>query len=315
MTWLTWRQHRFEALGTALVVLPFLLAVIGLLIAVQPVLDQIRHACPSFGDACQIASQPYDDRFATLHQLIEAVLIGLPILPGLFIGAPLIARELEQGTEQLVWSQGITRRRWLFAKLAIVGGATLIAAIVVAVAGQASSSARPAAAYSQWHAFDIQGPEFAAYALFSLALGVAAGALIGRTVPAMAVALVGFIGTRMAIEFLARPNFLPPLVWNVGSSADGNQGDVWMIGDQRQVDLAGNAIGSDRFNQAFNSCGSVANASDALTSCLRAHGVQILQSYQPAGRFLLFQGIESAIFVIAAAGLLALTFWSVRRRA
>jgi hypothetical protein len=314
MSWLTWRQHRLEAGATALVVLPFLLVVVGLLIAVQPVLDQVRRACPSVGDACQIASQPYDNNFAAAHTVIEFILVGLPLLAGMFIGAPLVARELEQGTDQLVWSQGITRRRWLLVKLAWLAGAILIVATLLAVSGQEWSAARPASAYSQWHTFDIEGPELVAYSLFSFALGVAAGALIRRTVPAMAVVLVGFIGTRMAVEFLARPNFLPPLTWNVGSSADGNLGDVWMIGTQRPVDLQGNSISGDLFGQAFNSCANTANSGDALTSCLRQHGVQVLQSYQPAGRFLLFQGIESAIFVAAAVALLALTMWLVNRR-
>jgi hypothetical protein len=52
-----------------------------------------------------------------------------------------------------------------------------------------------------------------------------------------------------------------------------------------------------------------------MTSCWHEHGVKLVQAYQPADRFPLFQGIETAIFVIAAIALLGLSVWLVRRRA
>jgi hypothetical protein len=52
-----------------------------------------------------------------------------------------------------------------------------------------------------------------------------------------------------------------------------------------------------------------------LQACWHEHGVKLLQTYQPADRFPLFQGIETAIFVIGAIALIGLTAWLVRRRA
>ena len=43
--------------------------------------------------------------------------IAAPLVLGLFWGAPLIAREIETGTHTLVWTQGVSRRRWLAGKL------------------------------------------------------------------------------------------------------------------------------------------------------------------------------------------------------
>jgi hypothetical protein len=45
-----------------------------------------------------------------------------------------------------------------------------------------------------------------------------------------------------------------------------------------------------------------------------AHGYRGYVTYQPASRFWAFQGIETGIFVILAAILLAVTFWVLRRR-
>jgi hypothetical protein len=51
-----------------------------------------------------------------------------------------------------------------------------------------------------------------------------------------------------------------------------------------------------------------------VTACVHAHGWLYTATWQPADRFWLFQGIESAIFFGLAAALLALAFWWVRSR-
>jgi hypothetical protein len=253
------------------------------------------------------------------QQPLQLAFVVVPVLPGFFIGAPLLAREFEQGTDQMVWSQGITRRRWLLVKLAVLGSATAVMAGILAVAGQEWSMSRPDNSYNQWFAFDVQGPEFVAYALFSFALGVAAGAAIGRTVPAMATVLVGFVGARAAIELFARRNFLPPIESELTGPLFSGQGQAWVIGNQRPTDMHGNTIGLDQFNQVTNAClhpvAGVVPGNFDLQACWHEHGVKLLQTYHPAERFPLFQGIETAIFVIAAIALLGLTAWLVSRRA
>jgi hypothetical protein len=183
----------------------------------------------------------------------------------------------------------------------------------LAVAGGEWSTSRPEDSYRQWYAFDTQGPEFVAYALFSFALGVAAGAAIGRTVPAMAVVLVGFVGARAAIELFARRNFIPPVEGDVTATLFGRQNQDWMLGIQRQVDLHGNAV-SVTFDGIAVSCSNSLSGQQFAT-CVHEHGVMVVQAYQPADRFPLFQGIETAIFVIAAIVLLGLAAWLVGRRA
>lgn len=57
--------------------------------------------------------------------------------------------------------------------------------------------------------FDLQGPALVGYTLFAVALGMFAGALVKRTLPAMALTLTGYLVIRFAVEVLVRPNFLP----------------------------------------------------------------------------------------------------------
>jgi ABC-type transport system involved in multi-copper enzyme maturation permease subunit len=55
-----------------------------------------------------------------------ALLLALPGLIGVVIGAPVIASELEYGNWQLAWAQTVPRTRWLITKLAIVTGGLVI---------------------------------------------------------------------------------------------------------------------------------------------------------------------------------------------
>ena len=48
------------------------------------------------------------------------------------------------------------------------------------------------------------------YAAFAFALGLTAGLLIRKTLPAMATALFGFIALRLIVQDWVRPRLLPP---------------------------------------------------------------------------------------------------------
>jgi len=49
-------------------------------------------------------------------------------------------------------------------------------------------------------------------------------------------------------------------------------------------------------------------------NCLASHGFHQLVIFQPTNRFWPFQGIESAVFVVLAAALLAMVYRTVLRR-
>ncbi|MFC6020439.1 hypothetical protein ACFP2T_30250 [Plantactinospora solaniradicis] len=57
--------------------------------------------------------------------------------------------------------------------------------------------------------FDMQGLVPVGYTLFAVALGVFAGTVWPKVLPAMAGTLVGFLGLRTALAMLARPRYLP----------------------------------------------------------------------------------------------------------
>jgi len=217
MIWVTWRQHRIEALigGLVLVLIIPLLLVTGLNLASAYQQTGVA-ACIAQHATCLGAKRAFQEYFYA--GLVDIIWLNvLPLLVGMFVGAPLVARELEQGTYRLAWTQSITRLRWLAVKLSLLSSATLLAFVVLAILMTWWSSP-VVSALGPWQTYDLQGPVLLAYALFALVLGITVGSLIRRSVPAMAITFAGFVLLRLTVEFLLRPYFLPPLshTWPFG---------------------------------------------------------------------------------------------------
>jgi hypothetical protein len=136
--------------------------------------------------------------------------VVVPGLVGLFWGAPLVARELEEGTFRVVWTQSVTRRRWLLTRLAVLGLVATVASALLSLVVTWWSSPIDRAKASPFSSFDVGGVVPVGYALFALVLGVAAGLVLRRTVAGMAVALVGFVAARLAVKHGSAPPCSPP---------------------------------------------------------------------------------------------------------
>lgn len=127
MIWLTWRQHRGEMLfGTLLLaLLAALLLLSGRdMFAVYQQTHQGTSvaACAlnhSQDAICDGLTGDFRRQFGDYSVLLLTLTI-LPGLAGMFLGAPLVAREVERGTHRLVWTQGITRLRWILVKIGVL---------------------------------------------------------------------------------------------------------------------------------------------------------------------------------------------------
>lgn len=318
MTWLMWRQHRAEALALAIFV--------GVLAAALFVLGRPMHALFPLGSA-HCLTPPLDlDCRAALTRLQQgygystAVLILLNFAPyaiGGFLGAPLLARELEAGTWQLAWTQAVPRLRWLAVKVVVLGAAgVLLAAGLSAAIGWYRQPLDLLGGFDIT-GFDLTGIAPMAYTLFAFALGVAAGALLRRSLPAAAAAFVVFVAVRFTIAGWIRPHFVTPVthieafVPGSGDITDGTSNVRDMILDQGFIDTNGHITGLG----AVIMEGKAREGGGDPTIYLHEHGIQRWVVYQPIGRFWSFQLIETVTFVGLAVLLLALVFWRVRRRA
>ena len=173
--------------------------------------------------------------------------------------------------------------------------------------------------------FDIMGTVPVAYSLFAVALGIAAGTLLRRTLPAIAVTLAGFITVRALITLLLRPHYMsavtvfykvtggftpPGSFWQIASGVVGPNGQA--------IDLNTNmnAVDGVPANYLPASCTQVSRgAFTPPASCTQALShFRAFLTYQPADRYWTFQGIETGIFLVLAAALIAVTVVTLLRR-
>jgi hypothetical protein len=324
MTWLVWRQHRQQALAAVIALVAVALFLVPTGRELHAAFDDLGlEACLRGGgppevvapdDGCGALSERFSGRFQGLA-LASLLLLFLPVLAGLFWGAPLVAREVEHGTHRLVWTQGVTRLRWATVKLVLVGGGVvLVAAAYALLVGWWIAPLNDATGYRfTWLFFDQQGPVLVGYAVFAFALGVLAGTLTGKVLPAMAITLGGFLATRVAVALLLRPRFLPPLRRTYpivsGDPVVPNQlaGD-WVI-SRGVYSAQGVKLTPGSGSQVF--CDET-----AASRCLAEYGAGAYNQdlFQPADRFWLFQGIETALFVALALVLVLVAVRLVRRR-
>lgn len=328
MIWLTWRQHRAQA-ATAFSFVALFSAF--LIVQGRTVHDAFTSsglaACLDGDGQCTEMVNAFGTRFGSLQLLIPLVLV-LPLLLGLFWGAPLVAREAEHGTHRLVWAQGVTRRRWLLVKVGLVGAAAAVLASVFAFVGTWFSEPFNLASTSRLApgVFDLQGAVPVAYTLFALALGVAAGARVRRVLPAMAITLAGYVGVRAFVAAVARPRFLSPRRQAYDTLAGNPRtglGD-WVVSARildsqgRVFSDSGDIIVTPATTADF--CPSVVTTPDGFPSpgslhgCLEQLGLRTFETYRPASQFWTLQCIETAVFLIAAAACVALAVRFVRRR-
>jgi hypothetical protein len=300
MIWVSWRQHRGQAIA-CLVVLAAL-AVYAILLG-SSMRTAFSHddlgAClaRSQGTSCQAAISSFTGRFGTLVNIaFWAVLLIAPGLIGVLVGAPLIASELEYGTWRLAWSQSVPRTRWLAAKLALVtGGLVLFGAAVTAVITWYRAPMDRLTGHFLHNIYDFEGPVLTAYILCAFGFAVLAGLLIRRSIPAMVAAFIPWLAIRLTVEFLLRPHFQAPLTFRQ-NCAHGCSGGFGL----GSVPPVTGHIGDWVLGLLHGQPGS---------SSVAAY------LYQPADRFWHFQLIEAGIFVALAAAALGATIWLLHRRA
>jgi hypothetical protein len=308
MIWLVSRTHR-AALITALVfmgVVATFMVITGLM---------MRADFTSLGlSACNMShpSQACGEAMATLSGKYEVptkwyeLFTLIPLTVGILVGAPLVARELERKTSHLVWTQGVTRMRWLVGMLLGVFAGTI--ALVAAFSLLNTWWLDPIIQIDgplRWVTFDVVGIVPIAYAAFALALGIAAGALSGKTLPAILVTIVGYSPLQLGVAYGLRAyHFIAPI--NATGFSVPVAPDDWILADG-MVDGAGHPVDGRTIE---NTC----TSSPSFAQCVHDHGWVQHIIYHPEAHFWSLQYAESVFFIALAVVLLAVTFVVVRRR-
>ena len=318
MIWFTWRQFRTQTWVTvgALAVLGVLLFVTGQSIADAYAAAKVATCqgdCAAAVDS--FLAQIYSSTSGTVYNFAMARMYVVPALIGVFWGAPLVARELETGTHRLAWTQSVTRTRWLASKLAIVGAATAATAglLTWAVTSWAHQIDGAIGNRITPFVYGARGIVPVGYALFAFALGVTAGLLIRRTVPAMAATLAVYIAAVAAMPLWIRAhlaarrihratdrpstrrrfsNSVSARTTKCTSLVGGGPSDAWILSNQT-ITTSGQVFTGPADPQ---NCGPEAGPQTCL-DWLGTLGLREDISYHPADHFWPLQWTEAGIFV------------------
>jgi hypothetical protein len=367
MMWLTWRQFRAQAITAAAALAAF---------AIVLVLTESRMASmydssgllTCHGGACSglattflvplssgqgVSFIPFGANvYVIVYFLSVLVILVAPAITGIFWGAPLIARELETGTFRLTWNQSITRTRWLTVKLTLIGVAaiavteafSLIQAWWAAPIGKAVGLGGGASMFSEgrfgWFVFPTHGITPLGYAAFAFALGVTAGLIIRRPIPAMAATLAIFAAFQAIVPLWIRPNLFPTSQTTATIAASGanvslganpaltltasivpGQPGAWIISSEG-VNAAGQRVSTipaacqSAISDGLGSHRGTTVGPDpvALNNCVARHGIRVAEGYQPASHYWPLQLAETGFYLALALALAWYCFWRLNRR-
>ncbi|MDH6130903.1 hypothetical protein P3T37_000270 [Kitasatospora sp. MAA4] len=314
LAWLVWRQNRF----LLWVVLAGVVAV-GCWLwyehsAVVAATERIHQAGCSYdsdtwaasGQSCWPLLEDVVNPTGAFTGELQPALAAVPALVGMFVGVPLFSQEFERGTHRLLWSQSVSRTRWLAFRFGAAAALVLVA-----------STALAALASWFWHtdvhtelgAFDppFQGVTYlvlgivpVATALFGLVLGVLVGLLVRRTLPAVGITAALMLAVECGMYQL-RP-YLYPQVYGVQPIRPNfdtfmQPTDAWLVSNG-MILPNGTKVANDG-------------------ACINQRGCrqvsQVYGYYHPVSHFWPIQLIESGILLCLTAAVVAFVFHRVRR--
>jgi uncharacterized protein YneF (UPF0154 family) len=320
MGWVTWRQRRFALTGVAALLgaLAVYLWITGLQMHNAYAAAAACHPASSF--ACGNMIGDFNSAYWPTAQIIAALLQVVPALIGAFVGAPVLARELETGTFRFAWTQGFGRTRWTVAQL--VPLAVAVTAVTGAFSVLFSWYYQPFFTEGQQtpffpSLFDLRGIAFAAWTLAAFAIGALAGMLIRRVVPAIAATLAVYAGLAITAGVYLRYHYMTPLVTRNPSLPS----SAWIV--SQWWTKGGKPVSQATINQILQQYLPAAKqvapgkfvSTLNPTQYLNQHGYTLWTSYQPISRFWAFQWIEGGWLLALSVLLIAATVWLVHRRA
>jgi ABC-type transport system involved in multi-copper enzyme maturation permease subunit len=360
MNWLVWRQHKRQFLILGVLLALYAAVAIPMGLHLWHTYQYALEACKKADDCSQLSSELFQSGWSnTLNpntngfNPLDLLILTIPLILGVFVGVPLIAREYNDKTNLLIWTRSVSRRRWLTTKLLWILVATVlfaggITALVTwwARAGNAISLNRFPTVM-----FDIQGITPIGYAVFAVSIGIALGAWLKRTMVAIALTMVLVIAAQIVVGNIVRPHYMTAhtvTAWTTqlgpGPNSMGTPSDAWVtstgivnkqgqtlnwsvppqqcIIPQNQLPQPTTGMsGGGRHDEVRvagpggkGSVVSVNGGPAVQGSCLEKAGYHYINSYQPGYRYWDFQRIELGLYLALSLLPISATYWLVLKR-
>ncbi|GHO80752.1 transporter [Ktedonobacter sp. SOSP1-85] len=263
MTWLTWRQHRVALLIGVLLLAFYAFILLG---------------------------RNYD-AFTFQYEVVML----LPLLVAVFVGAPLVSRERAQKTHYVAWLQGTSRTRWLVIKLALlVAGVLVLATVLAFLENVLQDMLVGDGPFEIWSRYLVTGPVVVGLTLFGLMLGVLVGSLTRRSILAMALTFVLYVACFLLFSG-NYGNLVPPHVQYMEYHGNGYWG--------QQMELVIYAGFADRQGQETGDIHSYCNWHDSASNgnvnkCIRDLNLQWKTVYQTEDDYWPLQYAGGALLLV-----------------
>jgi hypothetical protein len=245
---LTWRMTRWEIaffVGGAILIASVMIIVAWQLDASR---DQVvacyEQPSETLSAQCRSAIE-WGNLLSGAIGILGVIATVVPFAAGIFLGAPLLAREIEHRTAPMAWSLSPSRQGWLLWR---VGPLLALLLVSLLILGQASALLLETAEQGElgFRHYGMFGPILAARGLAIFGVGVLVGLTLGRVLPAVLVTALATAaiatGTSIGRDLLMREE----AVWMPMDNPDA----VHMVFDQGfRFEATGDVIGWD---EAYN---------------------------------------------------------------
>jgi hypothetical protein len=292
MIWVTWRQHRTQAVVCLALFCAVAIAAVALGAWMRSAFSSDGlGAClaRSGGADCTSVIDAFTQKFNGPVIPLGIALVALPGFLGAAVGAPLLGTELERGTWQLAWSQTVPRTRWLVTQLAlVVGGLVVFGAAVTAVVTWARGPLDEVGVRAQGP-LNFEGLYLTCSLLCAFALGVLAGLLLRNTIGGMVVAYVAWEAPSLVATLLSGPLHILTVTKTIACTTGCARASASSV-----PPVTG-------------------NLGDQVLSLTRT-GNHLIVTYEPASRFWTLQLIDAGLFLAVAAAALGTAIWLLHRR-
>jgi hypothetical protein len=138
-------------------------------------------------NACQSISAPLND-LSFWEQTANYGAQFSPLILGLFLGVPVVAREIEARTAPIAWALDPGRGRWLLQRALPILAVAMVAGILIGICGELLTQSPPFNEHPLGAGFSDYGSRLGQVPVRAVAvtvLGIAVGTLVPRQLPAL----------------------------------------------------------------------------------------------------------------------------------
>ena len=219
-------------------------------------LGLVRDPAVELMQRCEAANNAWYSAQQGPVGLSYGLLLFLSFAAALFLGVPIVAREIERGTSRLAWSLAPSRTRWFASRMVPI---LVVVAVLTFIAGVATdrfvNAIMPTEDLGNSFAmFGFRGLLIASRAVFIFSVAVLVGAVVARALPAViltaVIATIGLAGGERVHQMILESEAVAVPINEQTGEGGAKPGDMYIT--QKFVLPDGTLVGWEYFNGEFN---------------------------------------------------------------